>query len=270
MITVWSGSSPPPLEPLAVPELAHLEVFTSRSSEEGRQRYRLHVGYFDDPSAAERVLPRVREIYPCAWVVPASRHRPLVRMPAAAPHAWTADPPAARTAEAQLPRATFPAQPAEAEFPAVDPANAEASGSTAQSWPTGSRALADEISLDVSEILALLEESDSRAPAFADCLAADLRAEASLEGVDLAALDSVIDVDAPAATPVLRLSAAGPVPALAAPPAASAEPMSAFSRFSVEVWCPEPPAAAQTPVARSWLKRLPKLTRLAARRRTTN
>ncbi|MGA2191207.1 MAG: hypothetical protein ABSH33_22045, partial [Steroidobacteraceae bacterium] len=149
MITVWSGSSPPPLEPLAVPELAHLEVFTSRSSEEGRQRYRLHVGYFDDPSAAERVLPRVREIYPCAWVVPASRHRPLVRMPAAALHAWTAAPEAARTAEAPLPRATFreSAQPAEAEFPDVDAANAEASGSTALSWSTGSPALADEISL---------------------------------------------------------------------------------------------------------------------------
>src|SRR5450756_1637097 len=92
MITVWSGSLPPHLEPLPVPELAHLDVFTSRSSEEGRERYRLHVGYFADPTAAERVLPRVREIYPSAWVVPASRHRPLVRLKPLAMQTWPADP----------------------------------------------------------------------------------------------------------------------------------------------------------------------------------
>jgi SPOR domain len=80
MITVWAGSVPPPLETLRLPELAHLDVFVSRTSEEGRQRYRVHVGYFPDISAAKRVLPQLRKIYPSAWIVPADRHRRLGRI----------------------------------------------------------------------------------------------------------------------------------------------------------------------------------------------
>lgn len=91
MITVWAGSSPPPpVESIHVPELAYLRVFSSRSSEDGRDRYRLHVGYFANSKAAKRVLPQVRELYPSAWVVPAARHRPLARLE---PHALLASPP---------------------------------------------------------------------------------------------------------------------------------------------------------------------------------
>ena len=65
-------------------QLRHLAVFTSRSREEGRERFRLHVGYFDDLSAAERILGRVRQWYPSAWAVPAERHAALARLPALA------------------------------------------------------------------------------------------------------------------------------------------------------------------------------------------
>jgi hypothetical protein len=269
MITVWSGSSPPPLEPLAVPELAHLEVFTSRTSEEGRERYRLHVGYFADPTAAERVLPRVREIYPSAWVVPASRHRPLARLKALAMRGW-AGPDSPVTPNAPVPRAALlePAQPAVLE---LDAASAPASVSMAAPKPPADMALSDEISLDMGEILALLEESDSPAPSLADSWAADPGAEVPPADVELAPADPVIEVDALAAPPAAqRLSAETPVAITAPPVAASPELLSAFSRFSVEDWCAEAPAAAAAPVARSWLKRLPKLTRLAAKRRANN
>ena len=63
-------------------QLQHLAVFSSRSREEGRERFRLHVGYFDDLSAAERTLHRVRQWYPSAWTVPAERHAALARLPA--------------------------------------------------------------------------------------------------------------------------------------------------------------------------------------------
>jgi hypothetical protein len=63
-------------------QLRHLEVFSSRSREEGRERFRLHLGYFDDLPAAERILDRVREWYPSAWAVPAERHAALARLPA--------------------------------------------------------------------------------------------------------------------------------------------------------------------------------------------
>jgi hypothetical protein len=182
MITVWSGSSPPPLEPLPVPELAHLDVFTSRSSEEGRERYRLHVGYFADPIVAERVLPRVREIYPSAWVVPASRHRPLARLKALAMQAWTADPDSRVTPNAPLPRAAH-LEPAVLEFPEFDAASAQASVLTAERKPPADAPLSDEISLDPGEILALLEEPDSPAPSPPDSLAADPGPEVPPEDV---------------------------------------------------------------------------------------
>jgi hypothetical protein len=82
MITLWAGSSPPVLQRLPDAQLQHLAVFSSRSREEGRERFRLHVGYFDDLSAAERTLHRVRQWYPSAWAVPAERHAALARLPA--------------------------------------------------------------------------------------------------------------------------------------------------------------------------------------------
>jgi hypothetical protein len=84
VITLWAGSLPPVLARLPDAQLRHLAVFSSRSREEGRERYRLHVGYFDDLPAAERILDRVREWYPSAWAVPAERHAALARLPALA------------------------------------------------------------------------------------------------------------------------------------------------------------------------------------------
>jgi hypothetical protein len=81
MITLWAGSLPPALARLPDAQLRHLAVFSSRSREEGRERFRLHVGYFDDLPAAERILGRVREWYPSAWAVPAERHAALARLP---------------------------------------------------------------------------------------------------------------------------------------------------------------------------------------------
>jgi hypothetical protein len=80
IINLWAGSSPPALARLPHLEFQHLEVFTSRTREEGRERFRLHVGYFDNPQVAERILKRVRDVYPTAWVVPADRHLPVARL----------------------------------------------------------------------------------------------------------------------------------------------------------------------------------------------
>jgi hypothetical protein len=248
MITVWAGLSPPPLEPLPVPELAHLDVFTSRSSEEGRDRYRVHVGYFADPAAAERVLPRVREWYPSAWVVPANRHRPLARLKGRATPAWTGDEwvtPGAPRPEAALIEAASPAVP---DLSTVIAGCAQASVPTSEPPPTADLAWNDDISLDTSEILALLEESaEALASAFPEPSVADPRA----------------NVELVPNRPVTALATP------AAPPAATRpEVLSAFSRFSVEEWCAEP-AGAAAPAARSWFKRLPELTRLAIKRRAS-
>ncbi len=91
------------------------------------------------------------------------------------------------------------------------------------------------------------------------------------EDVELAPANPVLEIDALAASPAAQmLSAESPVAITAPPRAASPELLSAFSRYSVEDWCAEAPAAAEAAVARSWLKRLPKFTRLAAKRRANN
>ncbi|HLZ99033.1 MAG TPA: hypothetical protein VKP66_13920 [Steroidobacteraceae bacterium] len=262
MITVWSGSSPPRLERLRVPELAHLDVFTSRSSEEGRERYRLHVGYFADPAVAERVLPRVREIYPSAWVVPASRHRPLARLKALAMRAWTAEPDSRPAPNALLPRAA----PLEPSMPEFDVDGAPASGLTAGRKSAVDAPLGDEASLDPGEILALLEASDSPAPSLPNSLAADSGQEVPPREVELVPVNQVNEVDASTAPPKVQMMGAeraeGADATSAPPPAASPELLRPLSRLSVEVWCAEAPVAAEPMVARSWLKRLSGLTRL--------
>jgi hypothetical protein len=71
IITLSSSTAPMALEAPAMPELIGLAVFRSRRIEDGRDRFRLHIGYFDSVAAAEAVLPAVRKHFPAAWVGPA-------------------------------------------------------------------------------------------------------------------------------------------------------------------------------------------------------
>ena len=101
-ITLSASSAPPPLMPLPRPELAHLDVFVSRTTEDGRDRYRLHLGDFTDAPSATRALGIAREYYPAAWLVPAGRYRPLLRLKGTAvatPSAAAADDPGLESAE---------------------------------------------------------------------------------------------------------------------------------------------------------------------------
>jgi hypothetical protein len=56
------------LEVPDAPELEGFAVFRSRRVEDGRDRYRLHLGYFESREDAQRVLPIVRARYPASWV----------------------------------------------------------------------------------------------------------------------------------------------------------------------------------------------------------
>jgi hypothetical protein len=68
VITLVSSTAPMPLQAPKVPELAGLAVFRSRRVEDGRERFRLHIGYFPSAAAAEQLLPLVRTLYPAAFV----------------------------------------------------------------------------------------------------------------------------------------------------------------------------------------------------------
>ncbi len=71
IITLSSSTTPMALDVPSLAELAGLAVFRSRKVEDGRDRFRLHLGYFESAAAAENVLPTVREHFPAAWVGPA-------------------------------------------------------------------------------------------------------------------------------------------------------------------------------------------------------
>jgi hypothetical protein len=68
VITLVSSTAPMPLQAPKAPELAGLAVFRSRRVEDGRERFRLHIGYFPSAAAAEQLLPLVRTLYPGAFV----------------------------------------------------------------------------------------------------------------------------------------------------------------------------------------------------------
>jgi hypothetical protein len=68
IINLCSSAAPVALEAPDAPELAGFAVFRSRRVEDGRDRFRLHLGYFDSQEQAEKFLPLVRDRYPAAWV----------------------------------------------------------------------------------------------------------------------------------------------------------------------------------------------------------
>src|SRR5262245_15520201 len=68
VINVCSSAVPMALELKGVAGLEGLVLFRSRQVADGRARYRLHLGYFEKWTDAERVLPRVHERHPGAWI----------------------------------------------------------------------------------------------------------------------------------------------------------------------------------------------------------
>jgi hypothetical protein len=98
--------------------LKRFTFFVSRRLEEGRERFRLHMGYFESQEEAEKMLDLVRDVYPGAWAgaAPGIKLRARAALPEPAP---VEEPPAAPVVAAS-PRA--PAAPAVAAQSAAPPA----------------------------------------------------------------------------------------------------------------------------------------------------
>ena len=75
VINLDSSSMPMSLDVPFRHELVGFTVFRSRSFEHGRERFRLHLGYFESARRAEEALSVVRKHYPAAWIsaAPGSR-----------------------------------------------------------------------------------------------------------------------------------------------------------------------------------------------------
>lgn len=67
VINLTSSTSPVALTRPEHAGLNRFNFFVSRRREEGRERFRLHMGYFETQEEAEKLLDIVREIYPGAW-----------------------------------------------------------------------------------------------------------------------------------------------------------------------------------------------------------
>lgn len=133
VINLCSSNTPMTLVRPDAPELARFTFFVSRRREEGRERFRLHMGYFETRAEAEQLLLVVREVYPAAWVgdAPGQNLRPESR--AASANATAAAAPAAATATANAPRppSQQQARPAAPAAAAPQPARAAAPASAA-------------------------------------------------------------------------------------------------------------------------------------------
>src|SRR5580700_2972400 len=124
VLNLCSSTTPMALAQTDLAELKRFTFFVSRRFEEGRERFRLHMGYFTTLAEAEEWLNVVREIYPGAWAGEAPGKKLRARAAAAAaaqaqhalgpqPHSALPNlPPAAPTAPpAPSVRAAAPVQP---------------------------------------------------------------------------------------------------------------------------------------------------------------
>jgi len=125
VINLTSSTTPMALSQPKDPTLAQYTFFVSRRREDGRERFRLHMGYFETLQAAEEMLTVVRDVYPGAWTSEAPGKNLRPNNPAAAP-AGAAAParapaPASVAAAAAKPATPPPAPKAAAPVPEPAP-----------------------------------------------------------------------------------------------------------------------------------------------------
>jgi hypothetical protein len=127
VINLCSSTTPMALTQPQLAELKSYTFFVSRRLEDGRERFRLHMGYFDSLLQAEDLLALVRDLYPGAWAGEAPGKRLRARGAATKPTpVRTAPPPPAAGPSAELlaKMPTLSAAPDQTVVPAPPPAPA--------------------------------------------------------------------------------------------------------------------------------------------------
>jgi hypothetical protein len=121
VINLTSSTTPMALSQPKDPTLAQYTFFVSRRREDGRERFRLHMGYFETLQAADEMLTVVRDVYPGAWTSEAPGKKLKPNNPVAAPAAAAAPAPAPVAAAAAKPATPPPAPKAAAPVPEPAP-----------------------------------------------------------------------------------------------------------------------------------------------------
>ncbi len=121
VLNLCSSTTPMALAQADLPELKRFTFFVSRRFEEGRERFRLHMGYFATLAEAEEWLNLVREIYPGAWAgeAPGRKLRERAAAAAAAQAQHAAGPQPQRQAPPAAQAAPHPFAPAPPPKPLV-------------------------------------------------------------------------------------------------------------------------------------------------------
>jgi hypothetical protein len=231
VINLCSSTSPVTLTQPNHAGLKRFTFFVSRRREESRERFRLHMGYFDTQEEAEKLLDLVREIYPGAWAGLA----PGQRLRAAA----------ARAADiASPPMQSQPEQAASAELAVIAPAaKAATEPAAAPAVETAAKPAAEPAVAQAAEAvatpahpaiaqLALVPDQGRRLPDGQARATEKVAAARSLSDVRavIAALDGPGE-QTPVLRPIPELKPATPVAPVA--PVASAAPISDAKALAV-------------------------------------
>jgi hypothetical protein len=261
VINLCASTTPVGLVHPSHPQLKRFTFFVSRRREEGRERFRLHMGYFSSQEEAEKLLDAVRDIYPAAWagVAPGQNLRmrtpvnttasaPAVFSPGSAPDivraaAQSAAPtatPAAGAPAVAAPAAIAPAATAPA---AAAPALAASPTETARSEVTAEHSLTN-----VRAAIDSLRDQPAAAPA-----AQPLRDAQVLQLLESAPAPpaSAPVASTPVASPRTPMAAPqqAPAPRAAAPTAARSEPRNVAQLRPVPAARAAKPAGSAAPRA---------------------
>jgi hypothetical protein len=254
VLNLCSSTTPMALAQTDLPELRRFTFFVSRRFEEGRERFRLHMGYFATLAEAEEWLGVVREIYPGAWAgeTPGRKLReraaaaaaaqaqhaagPQTRIPAAAAARTPATPVVAPPPTPARARVT---PPAPARVPIVHaapplvappptrpaarqaPASAKAAASSPAALPATSARPAP-VARPIPPSARPAAKASAAAPAVraGAALTPAPRAPAAQRTPPAAMSRATTATAAPAAAPAARAAAAAPPVSAAAPPPA--------------------------------------------------
>jgi hypothetical protein len=266
VVNLCASTTPMALAKPTAPELARYTFFVSRRREEGRERFRLHMGYFASREDAEQMLLLVRDLYPAAWVgetpgrklaaSPAARVSAPVapasvsERPAAAATALPApSPPETRSAPVPTACANEPpalsreAAPSPVMTSAVEPPRDQVAEPAAAAVARGTAVPAVKVppASNVREVIAALEP-DVSAPTAAPRVAAGA-APVKSSASPTPASPAPARVSSPAPAAAVSFASPAPAPRVAPPPAAAA---AAPSRPAAPV---APPVAAKPPLA---------------------
>ena len=229
VLNLCSSTTPMALAQNDLPELKRFTFFVSRRFEEGRERFRLHMGYFTTLAEAEEWLSVVREIYPGAWAGEAPGKKLRAR--------------AAAAAAAQAQHAVGP-QPRSA-LPNLPPAMAAAAsqGGVAQSTSTSANPTpASARPTSAPRVSAPVKPAPSAA---AVPVARPAEPRAPAPAFDVPTVHAARPTQPP--TPRARPSAAAPVPPVLTPPVV--KPATA-PQARVPVAKAAPPRLTPPPVAK--------------------